>query len=42
MQYYNRDRDFQNPFEESEKVLKDTLGPSMRNTMRSTRVHVAE
>ena len=28
MQKYDKQRDFRNPFEQSEEMLKDTLGPS--------------
>lgn len=28
MQRFDKQRDFQNPFQESEEMLKDTLGPN--------------
>ena len=42
MQKYDKQRDSQNPFEESEDVLKDTLGPdNPRHTARTNRISMA-
>ena len=40
MQKVDKDRDFQNPFEESDEMLKDTLGPRAPRGARSQRVTV--